>query len=152
MSRTLSKSSREAKSARKPSNGRETTSPGPLDRPFDPAVWRRAKRIAGTYRIVIEPAKNGLMGTSIEMPTVAAFRSTADECFQETREALTVAVAFMLERGKAPPGTGGRRTAQVNVRLTYEEKLRLEEAARDAGFRGLSDYVRHAAIVQSRRC
>lgn len=151
MSRTLSRSTREAKSERKPSNGRRTTSTEPLDRPFDPALWRRAKRIAAKYRIVLEPAKDGLLGTSLEMPTLLMHGSTPDECVKETREALTVGVATMLELGRTPPGTGGRRTAQVNIRLTYEEKLRLEESARDAGFRGVSDYMRHAALVEARK-
>jgi predicted RNase H-like HicB family nuclease len=133
------------------SKGRSTTSKKALDRPFDPAIWRRAKRIAAAYRIVLEPAKNGLLGYSIEMPTVAIDGTTPNECFEETREALTVGVATMLELGRTPPGTGGRRTAQVNIRLSYDEKLRLEEAARDAGFRGLSDYVRHAALVEARK-
>ena len=100
---------------------------------------------------MLEPAKNGLLGYSIEMPTVAIDGATPNECFEETREALTVGVATMLELGRTPPGTGRRRTAQVNIRLTYDEKLRLEEAARDAGFRGLSDYVRHAALVEARK-
>jgi predicted RNase H-like HicB family nuclease len=119
---------------------------------FDPATWRRAKRIAATYRVVIEPAKDGFLATSIEMPTVAIHGATVDECFKEVKEALAIGVACMLEWGRTPPGTGGRRTAQVNIRLTYDEKLRLEESARDAGFRGLSDYVRHAALLESRRC
>jgi hypothetical protein len=36
-----------------------------------------------------------------------------------------------------------KRPAQINVRLTPEEKLLLEETARQEGFKGLSDFIRH---------
>ncbi len=152
MNHTSSGSSKAAGSGRMTSKRPEITSYETPEEAFDPAVWRRAKRVAATYRIVLEPAKNGLRASSIEMPTVVVHGATAEECLKEIKESLAIGVACMLEWGKTPPGTGGRRTAQVNVRLTYDEKLRLEEAARDAGFRGLSDYVRHAALVQSRKC
>jgi uncharacterized protein (DUF1778 family) len=34
----------------------------------------------------------------------------------------------------------------VNLRLSAEEKLRLETAAQRKGFRGLSDFIRAAAL------
>lgn len=57
-----------------------------------------------------------------------------------------MAVAVMLELGKRLPAARGQRTAQVNIRLTPEEKMALEEAAAQRGFRGISDYVRATAL------
>jgi hypothetical protein len=39
----------------------------------------------------------------------------------------------------------------VDVRLTTEEKARLEESSRQAGFRGVSDYVRFKALEPAAR-
>ena len=61
---------------------------------------------------------------------------------------VTVAAA-MLERGEAPPppASQGGRTAQVNVRLTAEEKLALEAAASREGFTGVSEFVRAKVLA-----
>lgn len=44
----------------------------------------------------------------------------------------------------------GKRTQQVNVRLTPEEKVILEGTARRKGFEGLSDFIRAAALESVR--
>lgn len=61
-------------------------------------------------------------------------------------------VACLLEEGQRPPTPAGEgtRTAQVNVRLTSEEKVLLETAAKRKGFSGLSDFVRAAAIESAK--
>ena len=53
----------------------------------------------------------------------------------------------MLEQNQRLAATASDQTraAQVNIRLTASEKAALELAAHRKGFRGLSDYVRHAA-------
>ena len=58
------------------------------------------------------------------------------------------AVAWMLEKGEVPPppASAGRRTEQVILRLSVEEKLMLEATARSRGFSGLADYIRAAVI------
>jgi predicted RNase H-like HicB family nuclease len=131
------------------SSKKKRTREAPLDRAFDPAIERRARQIAQRYRLVLEPDPEvGFIGRGLEMPTVFADAPTAEECVQATREALTAAVATMLEMGLRPPvpaATGVRQT-QINVRLTGEEKLILEDSARRAGFRGVSDFVRAAAL------
>ena len=68
---------------------------------------------------------------------------------QENREILTTAVAYMLEVGEVPPAAASenKRTEQINIRLTVEEKLLLEERARSKGFRGISDFVRSASLA-----
>ena len=55
----------------------------------------------------------------------------------------------MLEEGQSPPppASEGVRTEQVNIRFSAEEKLALETAARQHGFRSVSDYVRAAALA-----
>jgi len=59
-----------------------------------------------------------------------------------------VAVATMIECGQRPPqpASAGRRVEQVNVRLTAEEKLLFTNAARNLGFKGISDFIRSTAL------
>lgn len=116
-------------------------------RPFTASILRRAGEIADKYRVILEPNDElGFIGSAIEMPTVFADGATPDRCVKATRQALTIAVATMLEAGKRPPVAKGRRAFQINVRLTAEEKLALEEAAANLGFRGISEFVRAAAL------
>lgn len=120
------------------------------DRPFDRAMMERAEKIVDDYRIILEHSDElGFVGSSIEIPTVFADGQSPDECVAATREALTVAVATMIEMGRRPPMGRGQRNIQINVRLTPDEKLALEEAAARLGFKGISDYVRAAALRQS---
>lgn len=82
------------------------------------------------------------------MPTVMADGKTIEACIAELKEALTFAVATMLEMGDKPPmpASAGKREQQVNIRLTADERMRIEEAARQAGFRSVSDFIRAAAL------
>jgi predicted RNase H-like HicB family nuclease len=121
----------------------------PLDRPFDPTVEARAKEIAAGYGIVVRPEPRlGFMARGLEMPYVFADGKTMQDCVRSIREALEVAVATMLEMGDTPPAPADeqRRQEQINIRVTSEEKLLLEEAARSRGFRGVSDFVRSATL------
>ena len=121
----------------------------PIDRPFDPKIIKRAKDIAATYRIVIHTDEDlGYFGTSVEMPTVMADGATVEACVAELKEALIGAVATMLEMGDKPPlpASSGKREQQVNIRMTADERMRIEEAARQAGFRSVSDFIRAAAL------
>jgi len=123
-----------------------------IDRPFDPALFRRARKIADNYQIVIQSEDGEYYGRGLEMPFIMSDGKTPDECVRATRDALTAAVAYLLESGKTPPiaATENARNEQVNIRLTTEEKLLLEEAARSKGFRGISDYVRNASLSNLR--
>jgi uncharacterized protein (DUF1778 family) len=58
----------------------------------------------------------------------------------------------MIESGQTPPAPASenKRTEQINVRLTPEEKLTLEEAARSKGYRGISDFVRSASLANTK--
>jgi predicted RNase H-like HicB family nuclease len=119
-----------------------------IDRPFNPAILRNAREIASHYRMMIWSENRKFYGRGIELPMVMSGGKTADECIQNTREALEVAVAYMLEEGENPPAPASEeaRSEQVNIRLTVSEKTLLEETARRKGFRGLSDFIRNAAL------
>jgi predicted RNase H-like HicB family nuclease len=121
------------------------------DRPFDPAIWRKAENIAKHYAIVVraEPEVGGYLGRGIEMPNVMSDGATEEACFASTREALTLAVATLLEERQVPPAPNAdeRRNEQVNVRLSPFEKTVLEDAARSRGFRGISDFMRAATLA-----
>lgn len=122
------------------------------DKPFDSEIWEKARRIAAEYRILLEhDGNNGYVGSSVEFRTVLAEGATADECVESTKEALAVAVATMLEAGRRPPlpARERRRQVQVNIRLTCDERLMLEEAARRYGFTGVSDFVRCTALERA---
>jgi len=116
---------------------------------FKASVLRKAKKIAADYRIVLERDERlGFIGSSVELPTVFADAKTLDKCYKATQEALMVAVATMIECGQRPPqpASAGRRTEQVNVRLTAEEKLLFANAAMSLGFKGVSDFIRNTAL------
>ena len=119
-----------------------------LDRPFDPQILRRAGQIAESYQIILQYEDGEYFGRALEMPTVMNDGKTPDECVKATREIITTAVAYLLEKGETPPtpASENKRTEQINIRLTPEEKLLLEEKARTKGFRGVSDFVRAASL------
>lgn len=121
-----------------------------IDRPFDADVLKRAQSIAAAYRISLEEeADVGFVGICVELPLVMADGRTPDSCVAATREAIVGVVAYMLENGRVPPTPAReqKRDQQLNLRLTLEEKLALEEAARQQGFRGVSDFVRSKSLL-----
>ena len=91
------------------------------------------------------------MARSIEMPNVIVHGSSPNQCEKKVREALRLAVATMLEQGRMPPVEVNKRSAQVNVRLTAQEKLLMAETAKREGFKGLSDFIRHLALAHTMR-
>jgi len=119
-----------------------------IDRPFEPAVLKRAREIAQQYRVVIHREAGEYYGESLELPGVMNDGKTAAECVANTLDIIATTVAAMLERGEIPPlpASDERRDEQVNVRLSKLEKLTFEEAARSRGFRGLSDFMRAATM------
>ena len=120
-------------------------------RPFDPEILRRAQAIVDAYQVVVRIEDDEYVGRGLELPETMGVGDDAKACVDETRALMTTVVAFMLESGQAPPpASEGARTEQVNIRFSAEEKLALETAARQQGFRGVSDYVRAAALAASR--
>jgi len=123
-----------------------------VDRPFDAKLFERARQIANQYRIVLEFSDGLYFGKGVEYPGAMNHGKTPDECVANTRDILTTGVAYMLEKGEIPPAPASEenRTEQINVRLTAEEKMRLEYTARSKGFRGISDYVRSVSLAGGR--
>src|SRR5437867_3617931 len=110
---------------------RSANSSKKIDRPFTPEVIRRAREIARRYQVVIQEEHGEYYGRGLEMPGVMNDGKTPAECLKATRESLVTAVAYLLESGKAPPAPASenRRSEQINIRLTPEERVLLEEAA-----------------------
>lgn len=135
--------------SKRPSKGSSTERIDPK-RPVAAAIWKQARELVHQYQLVLiqDPEVQGYVGRTVEMPLVMADGSTLAAAAEATLEATSLAVASMLEDGHQPPAPSseGKRNRQVNVRLTAEEKFRLEEAARREGFRSLSDFLRSAAI------
>jgi len=125
-------------------------SKGAIDRPFDPALWERARAIARNYQVIIRQEDDGeWYGHGLELPNSHEDGRTPDECVKKAREIFIFTVACMLERGETPPAPASDavRDQQVNIRLTTEEKLRLEESSKQAGFRGVSDFMRSKSLA-----
>jgi predicted RNase H-like HicB family nuclease len=131
----------------KSSNRGKTLDPA---RPFDPAILARAKAIAERYQIVLEREDDWWYGHGLELPGAGGDGGTPEAAVSDTREAMVAVTAYMLEKGERPPAPAneGRRTEQVNIRLTAEERLHLEGRSQAQGFRGLSDYVRAVALAE----
>jgi predicted RNase H-like HicB family nuclease len=109
--------------------------------------------IAEQYRIILEPSDDPkYVGHTLELPGAIDGGDTPDEAVSHVRAAATTLVAYLLEQGRTPPSpaSDAKRSEQVNIRLTPEEKLLLEGAAQREGFRGLSDYVRAATLGKAR--
>jgi len=128
---------------------RKKTGKASADRPFDAKILKRARQIASSCKIVLEPEpRAGFIGWPVEMPGVLADGKTPAACIEAVYRALEIAVATMLEAGQRPPvsSCGRRRKAQINLRVTPEEKMVLQEAAQQRGYQGISDFVRAAAL------
>ncbi len=119
-----------------------------IDRPFPPGVLAKARKIAGQYQVILACEDGHWYGRGLELPNIHGDGRTANQCVEDTREAFAGWVACLLEEGQRPPAAarGGARTAQVNIRMTAEEKALLETTANRKGFSGLSDFVRAAAM------
>jgi len=120
-----------------------------LNKPFKESIVRKAGKIVADYRIILERNERlGFIGSSVELPTVFVDAKTPEKCYKAVQDALMVAVATMIECGQRPPqpASAKRRTEQVNVRLTAEEKLLFANAAMNLGFKGISDFIRNTAL------
>ncbi|MCK5564225.1 MAG: type II toxin-antitoxin system HicB family antitoxin [Planctomycetes bacterium] len=122
-----------------------------LNKEFDGKILAKAKKIINKYEVIMSFEDNQWYGRGLEMPLVFGDGKTPDECIASTKEALTATVAHLLEIGEPvpAPATEGKRTEQVNVRLTAEEKTIIGTIARSQGFKGIGDYLRAKALSPS---
>lgn len=121
-----------------------------IARPFARAHLSVAKRQASHFSIVIEQEDGWWYGRSVELPGVMGDGRTPQAAMAATRDGVVTAIATMLERNDVPPTPSrlGARTEQVNVRISAEERLRIESLARQGGFKGMGDYMRSMALQQ----
>jgi predicted RNase H-like HicB family nuclease len=121
-----------------------------LDRPFATNILAKAKEIVANYEIVIAFEDGVWFGHGLELPGARGDGKTPQAAVADTREAMTGVVAYMLEQGQRPPEPAreGKRSVQINVRVTPEEKAVLESRSRAKGFRGLSDFIRTSVLTE----
>lgn len=122
------------------------------EREFQPRLLRQARKAASQYRMVVEPDAEGLyLGRVVELPGVLADGPGPIECLRSLMFAAETTVASMLADGLSPPeaASEARRREQINIRLTPEEKAMLATASKRKGFRGVSEFVRSAALRAS---
>ncbi len=129
-------------------SARSKNSSKALDRPFTRTVATKARTLACKYQIILSYEDKEWYGRGLELPNVFGEGRTPQQCVKSVREAFAAVVATMIEAGQVPPAPAkqGVRSAQVNIRLTPDEKALLEAKARRKGFRGLSDSIRAAAL------
>lgn len=122
-----------------------------LRRPFDLKVLNRARELARRYQIIVWQEDGHWFGRGLELPFTFGDGKTPQRAIADCREGLITTVASMIEEGEVPPPPAmtstGARIRQVTVRLSDEEKLRLDAAARQTGFKGAGDYLRARAIA-----
>jgi predicted RNase H-like HicB family nuclease len=130
-----------------------TATPGRTDirRPFHPKVLSRAREVSSAYQIVMWTEDGHYYGRGVELPMTFGDGATPDACMKHTREALAVSVAYLLEQGEVPPppASDEKRTEQISLRVSAEEKLRLETLARQQGFKGVADYLRTRGLARA---
>lgn len=120
-----------------------------IKEPLDPNLLAQGRRVAEEYQVIIQSHGGVYYGRGLELPLVMAEGKSAEACVANTREACAQTVAHILSTGKHPPAPAAEQTrsVQVNIRLTASEKTILEQLAVRKGFRGLSDFVRHAVLA-----
>ncbi len=98
--------------------------------------------------MISEHPEGGYFGQSVEMPGVLGRGDTEIECLKDMRDALTETILVTYEEGEEPPtpASEGKRDVQFNLRFTADERIRIEERARIAGFTSVADYIRRAAL------
>lgn len=151
-SRSTSGSSK--KRSAKTRSGKKTQPTSDPARPIDPVIRKRAEALVEQYRIVIKPDPEVVyFGQGWELPGAMGEGETPDACVADVRAAMTLMLVSMFEKGETPPPPASaseqKRTEQINIRLTAEEKIRLEAAAARDGFKSLSDFVRAAALASA---
>jgi len=118
-----------------------------------PVIIRKAKRMAGTYKIEVRPNReSGFVGTIPGFATIVGRGRTREECLRDAQEALVAGIATMLHHGGCPlkPTPIDRKTELLNIRITPEDKGLLTKAANQLGFKRLSEFIRHAVMDVAR--
>lgn len=130
------------------SNSRKKPRNSHVNKPLDAKHLEAGRKLAARYQAVIWFEDGEYYGRGLELPWTFEDGRTPDECFAKLRDAMAETVAFMLDRGERPPSPANesRRTAQINIRITPQEKSLLEQVAHAHGYNGVSDYLRDRAL------
>jgi len=72
----------------------------PIRRPFDPKLIARAKVIAAKYQITLRQEEGHWFAVGVEEPSTYGDGRTVAQAIRDVREALTVVVAYHLEKGE----------------------------------------------------
>jgi predicted RNase H-like HicB family nuclease len=106
-----------------------------------PEFVARARPIADKYQMIICFEDGEYYGRGVELPFAFGDAKTIEKCAKNTREGFIAAVASMLQDGQVPPAPAseGNHTKQIDVRLSMEQKLVLQETSHKKGFRGNID-------------
>jgi len=117
------------------------------------SISSKAKKIAKNYKITIEQNKessnSGFIGSSVELPSISVKSTTVEKCYIDTKKALNVAILKILESNRKPQGRNrtDKRTKQVNIRFTLDEKALLNSFASNIGLKdNLSTLLRHIIL------
>ena len=107
--------------------------------------------MAHRYQVILWSEEGRWFGRWLELPLVFGDGRTPLAALADARESLVTTLASMLEEGETlpVPGVGGehKRDQQVSLRLSRQEKLRLDAVARQTGYKGAADYLRARAIA-----
>lgn len=120
-----------------------------IARPFAPGIESAAKALAEKYQYIIgrDDDAGGYFGRCLELPGAMGDGADVSDCMDLTKSTATTLIAYMLENGQRPPTPASEavRNVQLNIRISVEEKVRFEEAARQEGV-DLSEFIRSAAV------
>jgi len=72
----------------------------PLRRPFDPSVMKRARAIAGRYRLTLWREDGHWYAVGVEEPGTYGDGRTLVQCVRDVRDALAATVAYLIETGQ----------------------------------------------------
>ena len=125
-----------------------------LARPFAPEIEAEAERIVSLYRMFVEwhAADELFYAGGAEYGYLCGHGPTREEALAMATDGLIGAVATTLEGGDEPPmpfADVDDRDEHVEVKVSAAELRELERLADRAGFRGVGDYLRHAALSRA---
>ncbi|MEM9754149.1 MAG: type II toxin-antitoxin system HicB family antitoxin [Planctomycetota bacterium] len=113
-------------------------------------TYREAQERAEHYQINVFTDDGLWYGRIVEMPSVMNHGKTPAAAIKAARELLATTLAYHIEESlPIVPPISETRDRQINVRVSGYEKQALERAAKQQGFRGIGDFVRHAALAKT---
>jgi len=107
-------------------------------RPFAPAVVRRAREIVDGYQIVVRVEDGKFIGRGQDSPECIGIGPTAAAAVDQTRAAMVAGSRSCSNAAgpRRPPRSNGPGRSRSISHLSAEEKMALDTAARQHGFRG----------------